>query len=196
MLSSSLLWKVHLSCLCVMLVTALSAQSDLFFSEYVEGSSNNKCIEIFNPTDQDIVMDGIYRVRIYFNGAAEGQTLRNLVGTIPSKGTFVLCNGLTDIPRDAAFAAGPNGDDILILEKNNLPLDIFGNIGCVEGDQWTDGIIGTKDQTLVRKSCIHKGVTIDPSDCDFPSLYTEWIAYPIDDLSHLGSHVFEEVYIV
>ena len=29
---------------------ALAASSDLFFSEYIEGSSNNKALEIFNDT--------------------------------------------------------------------------------------------------------------------------------------------------
>ena len=30
----------------------------LFFSEYAEGSSNNKYLEIYNPTDSDISLDG------------------------------------------------------------------------------------------------------------------------------------------
>ena len=32
----------------------VTAQTDLFFSEYVEGSGNNKAVEIYNPTNQEI----------------------------------------------------------------------------------------------------------------------------------------------
>ena len=42
----------------------------LFFSEYIEGSSNNKALEIFNSTGAaiDLAASG-YVVQYYFNGA-------------------------------------------------------------------------------------------------------------------------------
>ena len=46
-------------------VSALA--DDLFISEYIEGSSNNKAIEIYNPTDTAIDLTG-YRLEIYSNG--------------------------------------------------------------------------------------------------------------------------------
>ena len=200
MYSLSPLWKVKmriiaalLPCLCSMPILQVVAQNDLFFSEYVIGSSNNKCIELFNPTDNAIVLDNVYRISIYFNGDTERKTLRNLEGVIPAKQAFVLCNGLTDIPRDLAFAAGPNGNDALVIEKSGIIIDIFGNIGCDPGTQWAAGNIGTKNSTLVRKSCIQKGVDQNPSACDFPTLATEWIAYPKDDVSHLGSHLYGDI---
>ena len=195
----SSLWKGILSCLCCCIASSLLAQGDLFFSEYVEGSSNNKCIELFNPTDADIVLDGVYRIRIYFGGNAEGRTMRNLTGTIPAKQTYLLCNGATatndldDIPTDASFAAGHSGDDALVLEKNQIAIDIFGSIGCDPGERWTTDGISTQDITLVRKSCIQQGVAINPSNCEFPTLSEEWIAYPKDDFSHLNNHLFEEI---
>ena len=35
-------------------LTNSQAQCDLFFSGYAEGSSNNKFLEIYNPTDLDV----------------------------------------------------------------------------------------------------------------------------------------------
>jgi len=55
----------------------------LIISEYVEGSSNNKAIEIFNatPSTVDLGAQG-YRVELYFNGAATaGQTI-SFTGTL------------------------------------------------------------------------------------------------------------------
>ena len=41
--------------------------SELFISEYIEGSSNNKCIEIYNPTDAAVDLSS-YQLAFYFNG--------------------------------------------------------------------------------------------------------------------------------
>ena len=42
--------------------------SELFISEYVEGSGNNKALEIYNPTSQDIDL-ALYMIIRYSNGA-------------------------------------------------------------------------------------------------------------------------------
>ena len=38
------------------LVLSFSFSSGLFFSEYAEGSSNNKYLEIYNSTDSDVML--------------------------------------------------------------------------------------------------------------------------------------------
>src|SRR5688572_3606098 len=66
-------------------VTAQTPQtpSDLFFSEYVEGSSNNKAIEIFNGTGLDINLGANgYNVQMFFNGAVTPLRTINLTGTV------------------------------------------------------------------------------------------------------------------
>ena len=53
------------------IVQGASAQqncSDLFFSEYVEGTFNNKAIEIYNPTNQTIDLAN-YRLVRWNNGS-------------------------------------------------------------------------------------------------------------------------------
>jgi len=79
-----------------MLAGVANAQTDLFFSEYVEGSGNNKGVEIYNPTNQTIDLSDYWVVR-FSNGSSvftEGGAT-NLQGTIAPYTTFVLVNGQT-----------------------------------------------------------------------------------------------------
>ncbi|NTW23289.1 MAG: T9SS type A sorting domain-containing protein [Lentimicrobium sp.] len=91
--------KVFLPMIVVLFTTLFaSAQTpnDLFFSEYVEGSGNNKALEIYNPTNQTIDLS-VYYVLRFSNGAstfAEGGATR-LSGTLEPFKTFVLVNGQT-----------------------------------------------------------------------------------------------------
>ncbi len=41
--------------------------TDLIISEYVEGSSTNKAIEMYNPTDASVEPRGLH-AELYFNG--------------------------------------------------------------------------------------------------------------------------------
>jgi len=78
------------------LFSSAQTPTDLFFSEYVEGSGNNKALEIYNPTSQTINLSNYYVLR-YSNGAstyAEGG-ITHLTGTLAPYKTFVLVNGQT-----------------------------------------------------------------------------------------------------
>lgn len=79
--------------------------TDLFISEYVEGSFYNKAIEIYNPTASPISLDG-YVLRRYRNGSSDDFNQDNLStialtnGTtarvVPAYGTFVVVNGIDE----------------------------------------------------------------------------------------------------
>ncbi len=73
-------------------VSGLFAQncSDLFISEYVEGWSNNKALEIYNPTASPINLGGYFVAR-YSNGSttAAGANAIQLIGTIAPYGVYV-----------------------------------------------------------------------------------------------------------
>jgi hypothetical protein len=64
--------------------------NELFISEYVEGWSNNKALEIYNPTNNAIDLSG-YFVSRYSNGATTATVANSiqLSGTVPAKGVYV-----------------------------------------------------------------------------------------------------------
>jgi uncharacterized protein len=71
--------------------------ADLFFSEYVEGSSNNKALEIYNGTGAaiNLAAEG-YVVQMYFNGNSAATTTINLTGTVANGDVFVLAQSLAN----------------------------------------------------------------------------------------------------
>ena len=62
--------------------------TELFFSEYVEGWSNNKALEIYNPTANSIDLSA-YSISRYSNGGTSPSTTQ-LAGTIEPYSTFVV----------------------------------------------------------------------------------------------------------
>jgi len=145
--------KFLLLTLIAIITSGLFAQdcTDLFISEYVEGSGNNKAIEIYNPTLEAIDLSEYQLVR-YSNGGYEPNAVV-LSGTIESKGTFVVVldkrdpNGTgLEQPVDTALQEKAdiflcpvyevnkmmyfNGNDAVTLEKvTGEIIDVFGFIG-------------------------------------------------------------------
>ena len=162
---------------------------ELFFSEYVEGSSNNKAIEIYNPTAAAVDLS-LYTVRLHANGAAAPTSSQPLGGTLAPGAVLVLANaGATAAFKPAGTidsgVANFNGDDALTLEKSGVVVDRFGQRGVDPGSYWSGGGVQTQDRTLRRKA----GITAGDADADAafdPSL--QWDAFPIDTASGLGAH--------
>ena len=70
---------------------ASAASSDLFFSEYVEGSSFNKAVEIYNGTGVPVdLAAGGYSVQMFFNGNSTPNLTVNLTGTVADGDAFVV----------------------------------------------------------------------------------------------------------
>jgi predicted extracellular nuclease len=95
----------------------------LFISEYVEGSSYNKVIEIYNGTGEAVNLGAQgYAVEIYFNGKTyPGQTI-SLYGTIADEDVFVIAHPSVDpvILAEVDQTSGGvlfNGDDAVVLRK-------------------------------------------------------------------------------
>ena len=179
--------------------------TDLFFSEYIEGSSSNKALEIFNGTGLPVDLSN-YKVYLYSNGSLTPTNTLLPTGTLAHNDVYVIANAsanaailaLADVTSTVTFY---NGDDavslVKVVDSVETYVDIFGVIGQDPGTQWTaDGGYSTLDKTLVRKPTVTGGVTVNPTattpavTTDFVTLGTEWDVYPIDTITDLGVHTF------
>ncbi len=170
-------------------VVVVPVTQDLFFSEYIEGSSNNKAIEIYNPTATAVDLSQ-YTISLFTNGSTT-PTSRTLTGTLNAGDVYVIANSQANAEilavADLAlafvsgqFGANWNGDDAIGLYKGTTLIDVFGVIGVDPGSSWTVGTGATADYTLVRKSSVSTGVTTwNPA---------EWDVLPNNTVSSLGSH--------
>ena len=179
-----------------------SKAAPLFFSEYAEGSSNNKYLEIYNPTSDTVSLSG-YALANATNGA-------NVPGTydfwnqvfsashkIAPSGVFVVAHPSADpiilAEADTTHQYLSNGDDGYALvygtEDNFEILDMLGDWFADPGSGWDVGDVtnGTKDHTLVRKLNIQRG-NAGPRASFGGAAYTEWIVKDKDDWSGLGQH--------
>jgi len=182
--------------------------SELFISEYVEGSSQNKAIEVYNPTNAAIDLSS-YTIERYSNGATNntGGGVTNLTGMVASGDAFVLTNGETDMTSTFGFCdpalialgdmAEPNGsyptpmhmngNDAMVLTNNGDIIDVIGKIGEDPGTAWSDdnGSWWTANHTLIRKNTVISG---DNYGLDLFSPSLEWDSLPIGTWNNLGTH--------
>ncbi|MEL6351256.1 MAG: ExeM/NucH family extracellular endonuclease [Cyanobacteria bacterium J06627_28] len=169
------------------------ALTNLIISEYVEGSSNNKAIELFNGTDAVIDLTN-YTIEIYFNGNATAGTTINLEGSVNPGETFVVADNdadpailaVTDLTTTASLF---NGDDAIVLVQTvgnaSNVVDSIGQVGTDPGSQWGSGDISTQNNTLRRSTETMLGDT-DPSDA--VDLAAEWTGFAQDTFDDLGTY--------
>ena len=170
------------------------ALGDLFFSEYVEGSSNNKALEIYNPSTSAVnLATAGYQVQDYANGTNAPTASIALTGTLQPGAVHVIANpgavaGLLSLANQTNGSINFNGDDTIVLRKggtNGTIVDVIGQIGFDPGAAWTNNGVSTVDRTLRRKASVVQGDTNATNAFD-PSI--EWDGFPIDTFSGLGSH--------
>ena len=159
---------------------AAAIASDLLFSEYVEGSSNNKALEIANYTGNAVDLS-MYTLKKQTNGGGSWSNGFNLSGVLGNGAAFVIANNsaapnLTD-NADVITGSGQvtfNGNDAVGLFKNDVLIDIIGVF---------DGGTGNfaKDITLQRKPNIKSPNTT----------YTlsEWDSFAKDTFTGIGNHL-------
>lgn len=172
---------------------ATSPTGDLFISEYVDGSSPDQAIEIYNGTGATVDLGSVgYQIEVYADGSSTPTSTVPLVGSVANDDVFVVVReGSGDLFGYAdQFAAGLNftGNDAVALRRSpgGALLDIIGEIGVDPGiTGWGTGEQITNDRTLVRDPDITGGRTVNgPFD---PA--TEWSVFPFRTFDNLGDHL-------
>lgn len=182
-------------------ITARTKATDLFFSEYVEGSGNQKYIEIYNGTGAAVNLSG-YIYKAFHNGASVPNFVDTLSGTLPNDSVLVLKNILATsyTGGTATNAVAHNGNDAVALYKIATAsyVDIFGVIGVDPISSWNAaGGYATVDRTLRRKSSVYSGITVNSTlagQSGFSTLTSEWDLFLLDDVSGLGTHTMDGSY--
>ena len=154
----------------LMSLVSVQAQNcdELFISEYVEGSRNNKALEIYNPTGATIDLSK-YRITRWQNGSAQwtARYSDSLKGSLASHDVLVCVLDRRDTTQTGqdtpvvlplrlkadlflspnyyvSYAMSFNGDDAVSLDKYNevtgkwVPVDLFGKIGEQPSPAWSD----------------------------------------------------------
>jgi len=170
--------------------SASATPSELFFSEYIEGSSFNKAIEIYNGTGGEVDL-AAYSLELYSNGAASPSQSMPLSGSLADGDVYVIAHASADAAilavADSINSAviNFNGDDAVVLKNGGAVVDAIGQVGFDPGTQWSSGGVSTLNQTLRRKASVCQGDT-NADDIFDPSV--EWDGFAQDTFDGLGAH--------
>ena len=179
---------------------------DLIISEYGEGSSNNKYIEIFNGTGAAVDLSA-YSLKQSYNGAgwpteSTSPYYLALSGTLANNDVYVISTSDADaiilaqadlsITYNSTAAGGKivsfTGNDAMGLFKNDVLIDVFGD----PTSDLTIPVAGYStyggEHTIVRKSSISNGNTNWTISSGTNKTDSEWIGYPQNTWIYLGSH--------
>ena len=211
--------KILLSLSFIAVALAGKAQcTELFISEYCEGSANSKAMEFYNPTGASISMSN-YRLVRYSNGSSTGTDSTDLTGSIASYSTFVIANGVgvtsgttaTSPACNPALQAlaqqldGPypaptfmNGDDAMVLVRKSpyARIDIFGRIGEQPSTAWSDIAPYTGGAGMgkwwTKDHSLQRKASIKAGVMTNPTAFNvklEWDSLSVDNWTDVGKHI-------
>jgi len=160
--------------------------SDLFISEYSEGSSYNKYIELFNGTGYDLDLSN-YVLKLFNNSIVPAQYEFKLTGTLKDGDTLIVYNGAANATIKNSNGISNqvisfNGNDPIGLFKNDVLIDIVGDINqqVSEGFEAGGVPLATKDNTIMRKSNV-----FGPNNTWNPS---EWEVLGFEVYDNINKH--------
>ena len=175
-------------------------QSTLIFSEYGEGTSNNKWVEIYNPTFMNVSLDE-YKYNFCWNGCDSLQwefsiSFESGYVLLPGE-TYLLVhhNADTILLNNANQTTNilSNGDDVTGLYHSSYDtiVDIIGvfDTSAVNIGWDVAGVVNaTQNHTMIRKANVCGGNIGDWYLSDGSLTSSEWIVSFIDDFSNLNTH--------
>lgn len=160
--------------------------SEPFISEYIEGSGNNKAIEIYNPSATTINLSQ-YAIHNYANGATSPSYTLSLSGTLAPYSVYVVADpssnaailAQADVTSNVCFF---DGNDVITLKKNGQIIDMLGQVGTDPGTPFTvlGGTMG--EATLVRNFSVDRPYT------HWNTVMNDWTVFAQNTTSQLGGH--------
>ncbi len=159
-------------------LAAAPAAAEVLITEYVEGSSNNKALEISNLGTTDVNLSG-WTVSIASNGKTTFNSPINLSGNLPAGDSYVIANSSAadGIKSDADQTTGSlsfNGNDVVALKNGDTLVDSLGQLGN-SSNFAKDATLRRKDGTSGRTDI---GSAFDAS--------TSWLTLGNDTFDGLG----------
>ena len=156
--------------------------TELLFSEYIEGSSNNKALEIANFTGITIDL-AAYKIKKQTNGAGSWSAGLSLNGQLANEAVYIIANSnavvaITSIANQTSTSTELvfNGNDAVGLFKNGVLIDILGTFNSGSSNF-------AQNVTLQRKSSITSpNITYTTS---------EWNSLATDTFTGLGIHTID-----
>jgi hypothetical protein len=176
---------------------SLSCATDLIISEYHEPSGgNNKGVEIYNGTGEDVDLSSYY-IGVIVNGGTDIENSIVLSGILGDKQTVCVYN---DADADPNFRlkgdinitwtnATWNGDDAIYLLKGgstlNFIIDVIGDMPPVTdpGNEFINNGVSTLNTGLIRKSVVFSPTTTWSGlewDVVAAGTYTDWGTHTMD----------------
>lgn len=163
--------------------------TDVLISEYIEGASNNKAIEIANPTGAPVALGGM-SLQYFSNGSVTPSLTIALSGTVAADDVFVVAHGSAvaailaqaDLTNSAGWF---NGNDAVVLRRGDVVVDSLGQVGFDPVTEWGTDLTSTMDNTLRRNANVCGGDT-NPSDAFVPAL--QWQGFAVGTYDGLGVH--------
>jgi len=158
-----------------------TSEDFVIISEYVEGSSYRKALEIYNGTGSTIDLSE-YSIKKQTNGAGDFGNELTLNGTLSNDDVFVVVydhSGVNDLTAEPFVDLATsqqtmtfNGNDAVALYHLGVQIDLIGVVASSEN--WGQNV------TFVRKNSITSPSTIYSTD--------DWDSYPEDTFDYLGFH--------
>lgn len=169
--------------------------NSIIITEYVEGTLNNKAVEISNVGTEPVDMEtNNYRLEFFLNGSATESIIHQILLTgilNPGKSYVVYNAGASadfQFPNQGTESLLVfNGDDSIVLSKNGVAVDIFGRVGEDPGNEWLDvnnSSFSSKNRTLRRLNSVIVGDNI--VDDLFPGEVNQWLVFDMNTSDGLG----------
>ena len=185
--------------------SACAEIANLFYSEWAEGSSNNKYFEVYNNSDESVSLGAYAFATVgndpdvpgeyeYWNNFADG-------AAVAPGDVYVVCHGSADdaiqAECDETFTYLSNGDDgnclVFGTEDSYTILDCIGDWEADPGAGWDVAGVeaATANHTIVRKTSVASGTGYDWAlSAGTNEEDSQWKVYDQNEWTYLGSHQF------